>query len=308
MWVARRPIRPIMWLARKRGGGGSDREEIKLIEEIPWHTDEWVMCETDTLVCTTVWCTCRQETDTLETVFSRWRHERQKIICVSAENSCWMMEFLWLPEIQFTGTKHIEVKQNNIWFNRLCCVRADLDSFICMSLFSAHTVLQVLQRKGAGLNYPHFSFSPPPVYSFHSLWFHSPPPPCLLLCDVIEMQHQALWRAHTGCGEWHPGAAGRATSLVRGWEGWHPVDWARCPPSDSFQSSGREDKSEAHNPRDPTFHSALLFCLNQPPTHIPTPQKTRPSRGGGGGGGGEALHVTECLKLPLPHIVSADYN
>lgn len=136
---------------------------------------------------------------------------------------------------------------------------------------------------------------------------------CLLLSEVIEMQHRARWQTHTH-SVIDTGAAGLGHMLSKDWEAWHPAD---CASALHLLSLLRiKDVSETPDPRAP-FYSPVLFFLNHPqllhqlfPSHD-CPRKIKRQRREHGGDleqdfhCAEVLCVTACMKLPLTNIFNA---
>lgn len=122
-----------------------------------------------------------------------------------------------------------------------------------MILFSARSFLQCNSEKDAGWATDSPASVSPPASSLLSWPAVSQASSCLLLCEVIEMQHQT--RAHTH-SDWHLGHI-----LSGDWEAWHPAD--RAAILNLLSPLGIKDMSEPHHPRAP-FYSLVLFCLNHP--------------------------------------------
>lgn len=210
--------------------------------------------ETDSgLGCTKRWTTeiCVDNdglTETLKIVFQKFFH-KNPIKCF------W---FVWI--------NILEKRKKELWY-----VSTDLVSFICMSLFSSHTFLYCYSEKDCGLTiYTPASISPSAALLLSRLAV-SQASSCLLLCKVIEMQHEARWQAHTDTvtDTWV------ISSVKTGELGTRQTELL---PSPLLSLLRIKDMSKARHPRAP-FHSLVLFCLNNPQLlHHPFPSQNRPRK------------------------------
>lgn len=99
---------------------------------------------------------------------------------------------------------------------------------------------------------------------------------CLLLCEVIEMQHRARWRAHTDTvtDTW---ARDWAISSAKDWEAWHPAGWAATLPSPFTAEDKRHEPGPS--PESPLPFTAVILpqSPSAPPPAVPIPKPGKQS-------------------------------